>query len=160
MPNVLVVYFSETGHTARAAKDVARRLGGDLERILPVASRRKSKLAKMFAALLRREEAVHVPAKDPADYRTVVIATPVWAGRLPPPVRSYLAKTRGHIRDAGFIATSSSAGSAGTLKDLRAAVGRAARAEVTITDADRRSGADAAKLAAFAETFRTGAVAA
>lgn len=154
MSDVLVAYYSTTGHTAQAAKDIARRLHGDLERIIPRAPRRTSMFSMALAALLRRKDDVLPPAKDPADYRIVVIATPVWAGSLPPPVRGYLAQVRGRIKAAGFVATSSSANARGALKALRGALGREPIADVTISDVDRRSGQDAAKLATFADALR------
>ena len=154
MPDVLVAYYSETGHTAAAATRVARMLGGDVERIFPASGSARSMLAKALAALLGREEGVASPARDPGGYRLVIVATPVWAGRLPPPVRGYLAKVRGRIGAAGFMATSGGAGSARTLRAMREAIGHAPLAEVTISDADRRSGADSAKLAAFADVLR------
>lgn len=153
MPDVLVAYYSETGHTAAAATRVARMLGGDVERIVPASSRARSMLAKALAALLGREEGVASP-RDPGAYRLVIVATPVWAGRLPPPVRGYLARVRGRIGSTGFIATSGGTASARTLRAMRDAVGHSPLAEVTISDADRRSGADSAKLAAFADVLR------
>lgn len=154
MIDLLAVYYSETGHTARAARDVARRLGGDLERILPLWPARGSKLTKGVAALLGRETAVHGPWKDPARYDVVVIATPVWAGRLPPAVRGYLAKVDGRITQVAFIVTCTGPDSHGVLRALREGVGRPPVAEVTITDADRHSGMHEAQLASFADSLR------
>ncbi|MCF3934830.1 hypothetical protein L1787_15610 [Acuticoccus sp. M5D2P5] len=153
MTKVLVVYYSETGHTAHAARYVAHRLGGVLERIVPLSRERRSKFSKVIDALMRRVGAVHKPAKKPADFPILVIATPVWAGALPPPVRGYLTEVSGTVGDVGFIVTGASAGSGGVMRALRHAVGHAPIAEVTITDADRRNGTEAAKLVSFTDAL-------
>ncbi|RAI03819.1 hypothetical protein DLJ53_04930 [Acuticoccus sediminis] len=154
MRNLLVVYFSETGHTARAARDVALRLGGDLDRIVPLMPQKSSPLAKAFAALMGREELVHNPARNPSEYAVVVIASPVWAGRLPPPVRGYLGKVKGRLGAVAFLVTCGGGGTRAAFRCMRDAAGRPPIAQVTITDADRRSGMDAGKLATFADMLR------
>lgn len=41
----------------------------------------------------------------PQDYDLVIVAGPVWAGRVAPPVRSYLAAHRGRFRNVAFCLT-------------------------------------------------------
>lgn len=105
---VLVAYYSRTGNTARVARDIAIRLGADLEEIRDKIDR--TGVIGYCRALWdsMREAVVDIvePRKDPAEYSLTVVGTPVWAWRMAPAVRAYLRKIRGRAGALGFFVTS------------------------------------------------------
>jgi len=116
----LVVYYSLSGNTARVARDVAARLGADIESIQD-----RGHGVGFFGYLKDCLDAVRgVPAKigplakNPGDYALTIVGTPVWAGHLTPAVRSYLQQTQGRLGKVAFFATSGNTGVAKLLPTI------------------------------------------
>ncbi len=92
---VLVVYYSYSGNTRRAAENLASLLQGDLYEIKPATSY----LAPPALALLRSsaEEQFSClpdlagPLPDLSGYQLVLIGGPVWRGKVARPLASWLA---------------------------------------------------------------------
>jgi menaquinone-dependent protoporphyrinogen IX oxidase len=86
MADVLVVYFSRSGVTERLALQLAAKLGAEVESVKPLApyAGAGGYFKGVWHSLFRRVPPVDC-RRDPADYAVVVIGSPVWAGRLPPP---------------------------------------------------------------------------
>jgi flavodoxin len=109
---ILVAYYSLSGSTARVARDIATRMGADIESIQDPGHG-----VGFFAYLKDSLDALRsVPAKigplvkDPGDYALTIIGTPVWAGRITPAVRSYLRQTQGRLGKVAFFVTSGNTG--------------------------------------------------
>ena len=120
MAKILVVWFSRSGTTTVVAQQLARALGADMERIEEVTDRH-GPLGFVLSAL----EAVSkgLPSirarKDPAQYDLVVLGTPVWAGCMASPVRSWLFLNRARLRRMAFFATMGGQGGDDVLRELR-----------------------------------------
>lgn len=88
----LVVYYSRTGTTKKVGELIAKQLKADSEEILDVTGR-MSKWAfvkSCFESALGTRPKIRATKKDPLKYGLVVIGTPVWAGTMSSPVRTYL----------------------------------------------------------------------
>jgi flavodoxin len=108
MPRTLVAYYSWTGTTKTAAEAVAKALGADLERIEEAERRDYGLWNAVIAALgsvRKRRPAIKPPRHDPDAYDLVVLGTPVWAGDMASPMRSYLAHHDGSLRETAFFVT-------------------------------------------------------
>lgn len=92
MSSVAIVYYTRTGNTHVVAEELARRVAADLFPIQDTRSRRGvlGYLRSIFEALRHREVAIIAPDVALARYRTVVIATPVWASNISSPVGTWL----------------------------------------------------------------------
>jgi menaquinone-dependent protoporphyrinogen IX oxidase len=105
---VLVVYYSLTGNTARVARDIARRTGGDIE------SLRDSSYGVGFTGYIKaavdavRGASVQLGplARNPRDYALTIIGTPVWVGHMTPSVRGWLQRCRADLGPVAFFVTS------------------------------------------------------
>jgi flavodoxin len=89
---ILVATYSRTGNTNQVANALARRCNADLEELRDVRDRRG-----VMGYLRSAKEAIrHVlvpivqPTRNWRDYDLVVLGTPVWAGRVSSPMRTYL----------------------------------------------------------------------
>ncbi|HEY7644972.1 MAG TPA: hypothetical protein VH858_08035 [Hyphomicrobiales bacterium] len=103
----LVVFYSRTGNTSLVASKIAALLNAETERIL---SRQAydgpfgfAKAA--FHSLTDRDVAIDPTKLTPDSYDLVVVAGPIWAGRIAPPVRTFLRRFRGHFKHAAFCVT-------------------------------------------------------
>jgi hypothetical protein len=109
---VLVAYYSLTGNTARVGRDLAKALGADLESIRD--EEHGAGVLGYFKAAVDavRETPAQIaaPAHDPGNYSLVIVATPVWAGKMTPAVRTYLQNLRANRCDVAFVITSGDTG--------------------------------------------------
>jgi flavodoxin len=93
MKPLLIVYYSRSGHTRRVAQAFALAGHADLEEIHPIRdySGGFGMVRALSDTLLHRRPDLEPLQHCPADYQTVLIGGPVWAGRMAAPVRSFVA---------------------------------------------------------------------
>jgi len=84
-----IVYFSWKGHTEKVATALANLLDAELVRIEPLGEYHIG-IAGM-KALFGMKSAIKPTKSDLAGTDTLVVASPVWAGKVPPYVNAYLA---------------------------------------------------------------------
>jgi len=86
----LIIYYSYTGSTAKMARKLAEKRGGDLFEVRDV--KRPGKLAAFTAgglyALLGRPRKIEPISLDLDSYSHITIMSPVWAGRPAPSINS------------------------------------------------------------------------
>lgn len=93
--SLLVVYYSHSGNTAKAAAEIARRMGGELAEIRPAAPYPDEYRAVVERANQEIPAGLKPPleplAVRPEDYDFVLVGTPNWCGTIAPPCPSFLA---------------------------------------------------------------------
>ncbi|MBE7450705.1 MAG: NAD(P)H-dependent oxidoreductase [Kofleriaceae bacterium] len=104
----LVVHYSRTGTTRALAHQLADALGADLEELRDPTPRRG--LGGGCAARgMRARRGTLVPLAplrhDPAAFDLVVVGTPIWAGAVSSPVRTFLHHHRSHLRGLACFCT-------------------------------------------------------
>ncbi|MBD3404590.1 MAG: flavodoxin [Candidatus Lokiarchaeota archaeon] len=89
--NTLVVYYSRTGNNKSIAEIIAKSISADLDEIIDKKDRsgvlgwlRAGKDSKS------QNETEIEYSKNPQEYDTIVIGSPIWAGNIIPPLRTYL----------------------------------------------------------------------
>jgi flavodoxin len=155
MKRTLVVYFSRTGYTQRVAEFIADAAGADCERI-----RERSARAGVLGYLRSAREAlrksvveIEPASANPRDYALVVLGTPVWAGNMSSPIRTYIAE---HKLDFARVALFCTQGGSGGEKVLRAIAdlcGRSPVATVCFNDSEIDRDLHSAKVRAFTAAF-------
>jgi len=157
MADILVAYFSRSGTTERLAGELGRRLGADLD---PIRARTSYAGAAGFRrgvwqSILRRTPDVEFQ-KDPADYAVVVLAGPIWAGRLAAPLLAYVKANQGRIVGAAALCVSGSGGAyPKAFRQLTALLGRPPAATLALAERDVGAGKAGVKLDAFAAAVRS-----
>ena len=118
----LVVYYSRSGNTRKVADEIATVLKADEEELQDGKSRKGP-----VAFILAGREAMHKTtvtlqplSHDPATYDMVVVGSPVWAGTVCSPVRTFLAKNRGKLKQVAWFCTSGGEDPAGAQKTFAA----------------------------------------
>ena len=106
--NILVVYYSRTGATRKAAEYITKQLGADMEEIIDMKKRSGiwGFLIGGRDALRRKETEINEIKKDPSKYDLVIAGSPMWAGNITPATRTYLNKFKTDIKSVAFFATS------------------------------------------------------
>lgn len=123
----LIVYYSLEGNTKWAAEKLAARLGADTLRLAPKAAYPDRGFKKFLfggkSAVMKETPELEPYEVDMTKYEQVILATPVWAGTLAPPLRTFI--RREDLRGKKLaLAASSMGGSPGkTFEHLKALLG-------------------------------------
>lgn len=155
----LIVYFSLTGNTAWAARRLADMLEAETLALETEKAYPKRGLGKFFhggrSAVFGETPALRPYGWDPSAYSRVVFGFPVWAGRLTPPLRTFIRENREALagKTIAAFACQSGSGAEKALADLRKCLdAEALAAEAILIDPkDRPKEKNEAALRAFAE---------
>ena len=94
LQKVLVLYYSQLGHTKALAEEIAQRTGADIEEIVMVDPYDTSFAATIQRCMQEREAGVlpeiQAVAVNVADYDVIFLGYPVWFGTYAPPVTKWL----------------------------------------------------------------------
>jgi flavorubredoxin len=115
---IRIAYFSWKGHTQKVATALADRVNAELVRIEPL---KEFNIALGGMKAFLAKQAPIKPCKtDLAGIDTLVIATPVWSGKVPPYVNEYLsAVTGGEGKTFSVIAEMGGRGSEGAIAAVK-----------------------------------------
>lgn len=153
MKLVLIVYYSRSGVTAKVAAALAQACGADLERIQDVRPRTgmAGYLRSAWQALRRQPADITPAVHRPADYAFVILGTPVWAGRMSAPMRSYIMQQREHFRHIGLFCTMGGSGDPDVLTAMAELCNKLPVASMSLRQRDVLGDAHLPALAGFAD---------
>jgi hypothetical protein len=139
---LLIVFYSRSGYTRRGAQALAQESHADIEEIRPLRDYPGPRgIARaIFDTLLRRQPALEPLRHCPADYQTVLIGTPVWAGRIAPPVRSFVATYAAGCRRLAAFCTMGGKDGGTVLDALSALAGKPLAWRTALSDAEIDAG--------------------
>jgi len=103
----LVVYYSRTGTTKKVGEEIAKKLKADAEELFDTANRSGiwGWLTAGRDGMKRRLTKIRRPEKNPGEYDLVIIGTPIWAGNISAPTRTYLSAFKGKFQKVAFFCT-------------------------------------------------------
>lgn len=158
MRKTLVVYFSRTGYTQKAAESIAAGCGADVEGIREHRGRRGilGYFRSAREALKGVQADIQPVAKQPEDYEVVILGTPVWAGKISSPMRAYLVANRDKFDQVAFFCTQHASGAEKVFRDMAELCPQPALATLALNDADIRSGGHKDKVDRFVKDLRPG----
>ncbi len=84
----IVAFYTWQGHTGKVAKALAGRIGADLVQIEP--EKETGMFGKAMGAILGRSAPIRPCKTDLSGVDFLVLASPVWAGKVPPYVNRYI----------------------------------------------------------------------
>jgi flavodoxin len=156
MGKTLVAYFSWTGHTRQIAEAIAGELGADIEAIGEARPRAGwfAYFRSAWEVLQNKVVPIKVLENDPSAYDLIVIGTPVWAGRMSTPVRSYVAQERHKFARIALFGTEGGANGERALAQIAQLCGKEPSARLLVTERDLKSGAYRQKVADFTKALR------
>jgi hypothetical protein len=160
MANTLIAYFSRSGTTAQIAEQLSRKLGADLDCIEPQLSYAHTGgyFRGILHSLLHRTPPIR-HQRNPSDYALVIIGSPVWAGHLSVPMRSYLHDQRGRLRRVAAFWVSGSGGPYPAVeRDIAEMSGCKCIATQNFAEREVRAGAIETKLNALTASIQARAL--
>ncbi len=104
---VLTVNYSRTGNTRRLAREISGNFKGDLEDLEDLKDRSGflGYLRSGWDSFRGKETEIGSIKYDPSDYQLVVLGFPIWAGSIPPAIRTYLRKEGDNIDSLASFCT-------------------------------------------------------
>ncbi|MCL2774577.1 MAG: hypothetical protein FWD71_14705 [Oscillospiraceae bacterium] len=113
----LIVYYSRSGKSEIIAKDLQNRTGCDTDKIEYANKNKISFIGAGFEAAFRKKVKIKGAGHNPGDYERIIFVTPVWAGKISTPIRSYMSENKANIKSYSLIATCGGSEIAGAIKD-------------------------------------------
>ena len=111
MSDILCIYYSRTGHTRRAVKEIAEALGAEITAITDDCDRSgwKGYLRSGMDAMKLSTKPLNPfeTARPLEEYRLVIVGSPVWAGRMASPIRSLLKRRGLELHRVAYVVTRS-----------------------------------------------------
>ena len=96
-PKILVLYYSQTSNTKAVAEEIAKKLGADIEEIVPIKPYDGDFQATIERGKQEMEQGslpeIQPITSDINNYDVVFIGYPVWFGTYAPPIAALLDKT-------------------------------------------------------------------
>ena len=157
MPRILVVYFSRTGHTRTVARQLADRLGAEVEEINDPTNRSGffGYQRSGFQAFFRRVPPIAAAVHDPHGYDLVIIGTPIWDMSLSAPVRAYLRRYRAVLPKVAFFSTCGGVGADRAFTQMTKECGQSPVSTMVLTERELTTPAVPIAIARFVGQIRT-----
>lgn len=149
--NILVVVYSRTGRTRAVGRTIAHAFGDSLQEIRDVRSRRGpfGYLRSAMEASRRRTPAIEPFATDLSAYDLVILGTPVWAGHMAAPMRTFLEQHKLQLGRIAAFCTLGGSGAPRTLAEIAEVAGQAPVAQLALRDAEIETDAGQRKIDDF-----------
>lgn len=128
MKKILVVYYSRTGNTEKVAKDIAKVLNADVEKLIDKKDRSgvTGYLGGGKDAAAGNLAEIEPLKKDPSKYDLVIIGTPVWAWTMSPAVRTYITRNKDNLKQIALFTTAGGTGPDKIIKKMEELAGKKA----------------------------------
>lgn len=156
MKDVLVVHYSLGGTTAKVAADIAAALDAD-SAVIEDAVRRQGPfkfLRAVLEAVACGLPTIHGPF-NVSDYPLVILGTPVWAGSMASPMRSFLVAHQRELRHVAYFCTMGSRGDQDTLREMAALCRKGDAPTFSCTQAEVSAGRHRQRLDEFVRTLQS-----
>lgn len=157
MDSILVVCYSYTGVSRRAAQLLCSHHGWPLGEISDIKPRGTWRC--MLDSLLRRQPEIRYQGPDPADFRTVVLVSPIWMYRLAGPMRSFVAHEGEDLRRVAVVSTMNSGGASNAVGEIAHLLGHGVIDAAAFTAREIEDGSGTARLLAFGDGLQPGSTA-
>ena len=156
MKNVLIVYYSRSGHTEKVVTKLAEILGADVEKLVDLKNR-QGILGFIIGgkdASFKKLTYIDPVKYDAQDYELVIFATPTWASAAVPSVRTYIKQNEGKFNNTAFIVSQGGRCNGKIYKDLETLTGKVPLAINDFSSADLQGDEWAEKLKNFTENIK------
>lgn len=156
-PKTLVTFYSRTGNTRKVAQTLASHLACEIEEIVDTRDRLGpwGYVRSMLEALSNRTTQIKPPLHKPEDQDLVIIGTPVWAGTIATPVRTYLLENRNRFRNVAFFVTHGGSGDSKTFNQMEKIAGVIPLALLELTLNEVRLGNYSDEIVRFENELRS-----
>jgi flavodoxin len=138
----LVVYYSRSGNTKKAAEIIAQHLRADQEELIDLTNR-NGFWGWLFAgrdAWRKRMTKIGPTKMNPSAYDLVILGTPMWAASITPAIRTYISQNQSKIKKVAFFITKGGVPGKNALNDLQTICGQKPVAIVELAEKELKTG--------------------
>jgi len=148
MPKTLIVYYSRDGNTKKVAEKLAEQMSCDIIQITESKSRKGilGFLKAGMEASRKTQPPIILPEINLEDYELFLIGTPIWAGAMASPVRTFMVQKLPKTADYAIFYTRGGAGDLPIGTATEKIVGKAPKVVVGIGRKEMISGKWESKL--------------
>ena len=153
---VLIAYYSRTGNNEKLVKELQMKLGCDVEEIIDTVNRKGlwGWLKSGRQASGKKMTRIEPLKKDPSSYDLVIIACPLWANLMPPPIRTYLFDNKDKFKRVALMSVSGSGkGNNKTIPDFETATGKKISTILMLSQREKQRNSYEKKLQEFTESI-------
>ena len=138
----LLVYYSRTGNTRKIANTISESIECDIEEIVEKDKRKGiiGYLKSGYQASRGKAEHIEDSKYKISNYDLLIIGTPVWAGKMSVPVRTYLKKNMNKIPLLACFCTTNRSGLENTIEDMGNYVNTTPLASFGVKSSDIKNG--------------------
>ncbi|PHZ85791.1 flavodoxin family protein [Paremcibacter congregatus] len=152
--NILIVYYSDSGNTRKAAEYIANKLDAVMEQVKTPAFGHGvwGYFKKGWFSWRKRQVPIAPVVHDPANFDLLIVGAPVWAGHVASPIRSYLSTEAAKAQKAprvAFFVTEGGSGGSRALQEMRELLNVKTICELEINDHDRKVQQDISMMENF-----------
>ena len=151
----LIVYYSLTGNTEYAAKQLAEKVNADLVKLKPDSEPPKQGRMMFvkggFSALRHKTPELEPLKVNLDDYDLIIIGTPIWAGTYTPAIGSFIKNCDLKAKKIAVFVSSSSGEGKKAIKQLEDKLGVTSRLELILTDPLIHKDSEDPKIEEFAK---------
>ena len=137
----LIAYYSRTGVTAEVAKDLQKEFSAEVEEIKDIKNRSGiiGWIKSCYDAIRGIPAKIKPIEKDPTEYDTVIIGTPVWASTMANPILTYITENKTKFKNVAFFCTCGSSGYNKTLAKMEEVAAKEPLETLFLTKSDIKS---------------------
>jgi flavodoxin len=148
---ILVVFYSRSGNTKKIAESISESLDCDIEEIVDTEKRGGifGYIKSGYEAFRGKLSKIEDPKNDVSQYDLVIIGTPVWAGKMAVPVRTYITQNHAKFGKTAFFSTAGGTNFDSTFSDMKEVSGASPIAEIGIRAKEVQDGSYKPKVAEF-----------
>ena len=154
----LVVYYSRSGNTRKAAAKLRDALSCDILEIDDGVKR--NGIIGYFRcavhAIKKKTFPLEPMDKDPSGYDMVVLCTPIWAGTMSTPIRSFVSRFKHQIKRHSIVCAQGSVKEQKIFAPMKEIMGREADARIWISDRWWKDGSADGRITEFASEIKAG----
>jgi hypothetical protein len=110
-------------------------------------------------SLLRRQPVIRYTGPRPADFRAIVLISPIWMYRLAGPMRSFIVNHKDALKKVAVIETMNAASAANAFTEIVHLLGHNLLDTAAFKAREIEDGSGTTRLLAFGDKLRTGAAA-
>lgn len=152
----LIVYFTRTNTTKIVAKEIGKKINATVEEIKDGKNwSGVTGFLKAGRAAMKKSLTDNSPiANRIEEYDMVVIGSPVWAGTLPPAIRTFVTDNKTKFKKVAFFTTQGGENKQRIFSDFAELLGSSPVVEMFVTTKQVKSGMIEGELSAFVQKIQ------
>ena len=148
---ILVIFYSRSNNTRRAAEEIRNALDCDLEELIDIQDRTGALgyLHSAINAIRKTPSTIKEIKNDLSEYDLIIMGTPVWTGKMSTPIRTFIIQNHTKFKKTAFFCTATGSNFDGTFIEMQKLSKTTPLAQLGLTGKEINDGRYKSKLNKF-----------